>query len=192
MKVKNLALVAMLLTTCMAAPVGVGAESMPMEGEMQSHSMGGADGMNANAETGGKMGTMGPGMSSTSDLVPLRQTAESLGYKVTWNDQERSVMLEAPMGSGSMSDSKMMGDGKKVDDKKMMDNSMMMGGGTVKIVIDSKTFWHGGQSGMLDIAPLIVNEMTYVSRKFFETYVTMGMGMKTMEEKTMEEKSMMK
>ncbi|MEC0230639.1 copper amine oxidase N-terminal domain-containing protein [Paenibacillus alba] len=93
-----------------------------------------------------------------TQLVPLRQVAESLGFKVTWNGENRSVTL---MKSSMM----------------MEDKSMDMGTGYT-IRIDSKTFKAGDMDNMLMTAPMIVNDMTYVPKEFVDTYLVKEMMMK--------------
>jgi hypothetical protein len=54
------------------------------------------------------------------DLVPLRAVAESLGFSVKWNEQDRSVMLS----KGNMGMENKMGDEKKKMDDGMMEKGM--------------------------------------------------------------------
>jgi hypothetical protein len=104
-----------------------------------------------------------------SELAPLRQIAESLGFKVTWNGENRSVTLTKPM--------MMMMDDKKMEDKTMKDKNIDMGI-VYTIQIDSKTIQVGGMEGMLMVAPMIVNAMTYVPKEFVDTYLMKEMKMK--------------
>ncbi|OPH56138.1 hypothetical protein BC351_28620 [Paenibacillus ferrarius] len=93
-----------------------------------------------------------------TQLVPLRQIAESLGFKVTWNGESRSVTL---MKSTMM----------------MEDKSKDMGTGFM-IRIDSTTIKAGDMDNMLMTAPMIVNDMTYVPKEFVDTYLLKEMMMK--------------
>lgn len=106
-----------------------------------------------------------------NELAPLRQIAESLGFQVTWNDMTRTVTLMK-----SMDDKKMMED-KNRQDKMMTDKSMNMGG-TIMLHIDSKTISVGNKEEMLMVTPTIVNDMTYVSKEFIDTYLLEKMIMK--------------
>jgi len=90
-------------------------------------------------------------MQGGMELVPLRQVAESLGFKVSWNGQNRSVTLgmgdgmmdggmmgDEGMGDGMKDGSGMMGDG-------MMDDSMMGDEGMGDEMMDDKGMM-GGKS----------------------------------------------
>jgi hypothetical protein len=105
-----------------------------------------------------------------TELAPLRQIAESLGFKVTWNEGARSVTLTKMM----MEDNGMMDDNKK-DDKAMMDDKTMkdnmMAGNTFVLQIDNKSIKVGGTDDMLMFAPSIINDMTYVPKAFIDTYL---------------------
>lgn len=92
------------------------------------------------------------------ELAPLRQIAESLGYKVTWNGKARSVTLMKMM----MEDKTMM------EDKAMMDMTME---DTFVIHIDKKTIMVGGMNEMLMNAPAFVNGTVYVPKAFIDTYL---------------------
>jgi hypothetical protein len=96
-------------------------------------------------------------MKDGKDLAPLRQVAESLGYKVTWNDMDSSIAL-----------SKLP----KMDDKKM-DTSY-----SVTIKIASKTIMVGTTEKMLDYAPTIIKDKTYVTKEFVDMYLLNDMMMK--------------
>jgi hypothetical protein len=90
-------------------------------------------------------------MKDGMELAPLRQVAEFLGFKVTWNDMDRSIVL-----------TKMP----------MMDNKMMdMSSAITTIKIDSKTAMKGSMEAMLSYAPIIVNDMTYVNKEFVDMYL---------------------
>ncbi|WP_208607631.1 stalk domain-containing protein [Paenibacillus pectinilyticus] len=102
-------------------------------------------------------------MKDGTELVPLRQVAESLGFKVTWQDATRSIVLTKMM-MGDMGD-------KKMDDKGMMGDKHMMMGSTFVIQIDSMTIQDGGMAGMLMYAPMLINSMTYVPKAFVDTYL---------------------
>lgn len=101
-----------------------------------------------------------------TELAPLRQIAESLGFKVSWNEGARSVTLTKMM----MEDKGMMDDNKK-DDKAMMDDKTMMAGNTFVLQIDNKSIKVGGTDDMLMFAPSIINDMTYVPKAFIDTYL---------------------
>ncbi|BFT69474.1 stalk domain-containing protein [Paenibacillus sp. P36] len=105
-----------------------------------------------------------------TELAPLRQIAESLGFKVTWNEGARSVTLTKMM----MEDKGMMDD-KKKDDKAMMDDKTMkdnmMVGNTFVLQIDNKSVKVGDTDDMLMYAPSIINDMTYVPKTFIDTYL---------------------
>lgn len=111
-----------------------------------------------------------------TELVPLRQIAESLGFKVTWDNETRSIMLTKMMmeDKGMMEDKKM--DDKKMDDKSMMedktmkDNMMAMNNSFI-LQIDSKNIKVAGMEDMLMYAPSIINDMTYVPKAFIDTYL---------------------
>ncbi|MBA2939783.1 copper amine oxidase N-terminal domain-containing protein [Paenibacillus sp. CGMCC 1.16610] len=94
-----------------------------------------------------------------TELAPLRQIAESLGFKVTWDEETRSVTLTKMM----------MEDKAKIDDKTMKDN--MMSGNAIVLQIDSKSFKVGNTDDMLMYAPSIINDMTYVPKAFIDTYL---------------------
>jgi hypothetical protein len=124
------------------------------------------------------------------ELVALRPMAESLGYTVTWNDEERSVRLTYGMMDKSMTDKSMMNGG--MMDKSMTDKSMMNGGMmdqgmtdksmmsdgmyTVTIMIGSKAAMVSIKQQMLPYAPVILNSKTYVTKTFVDTYLA-GHGM---------------
>lgn len=99
-------------------------------------------------------------MKDGTELVPLREIAESLGFKVTWNGETRSVTLTKMM----MEDSGMM------EDKTMKENMMVMGN-TFVIQIDSKTIKVGMVDDMLMFAPTILNDMTYVPKELVDTFL---------------------
>ncbi|MFD0696035.1 stalk domain-containing protein [Paenibacillus sp. GCM10027628] len=104
------------------------------------------------------------------ELVPLRQVAEALGYKVMWNGENRSVMLtKMRMEDGKTMDDKKMED-KKMDDMTMKDGSMSMMD-SIAIQIDSKTIMIGKMEAMLMSAPTIMNDKTYVSKEFVDMYL---------------------
>ncbi|MBD0383583.1 copper amine oxidase N-terminal domain-containing protein [Paenibacillus sedimenti] len=104
------------------------------------------------------------------ELVPLRQVAETLGFKVTWNGEKRSVTL---MKMKMMMDDKKMED-KKMGDMTMKDDSMSMMDG-IAIHIDSKTIMAGNMEAMLMYAPTIINDKTYVSKDFVDMYLNKDM-----------------
>jgi hypothetical protein len=104
-------------------------------------------------------------MKDGTELVPLREIAESLGFKVTWNGESRSVILTKMM----MEDKGMMDD-KKMEDK-TKNESMMKMGNTFVIQIDSKTIKVGMMEDMLMFAPTILNDMTYVPKELVDTYL---------------------
>ncbi|SDO82414.1 Copper amine oxidase N-terminal domain-containing protein [Paenibacillus sp. yr247] len=108
-----------------------------------------------------------------NELAPLRQIAESLGFKVTWNDENRSVTLTKP----KMIDDISMMDDKKTEDKTMKDKNMDMGT-VITILIDSKTIKVGGMEDMLMVAPTIVTDKTYVPKEFVDTYLLKEIKMK--------------
>lgn len=112
------------------------------------------------------------------ELVPLRQIAESLGFKVIWNGENRSITLLklAMMDDKSMTNDKMMED-KTMSDKNMMEKKMDMYPEYI-IQIDSKNIRVGGMEEMLMVAPTILNEMTYISKEFVDTYLVKEMMMK--------------
>lgn len=104
-------------------------------------------------------------MKDGTELVPLREIAESLGFKVTWNGESRSVILTKMM----MEDKGMMDD-KKMEDKTKNESMMKMGNMFV-IQIDSKTIKVGMMEDMLMFAPTILNDMTYVPKELVDTYL---------------------
>ncbi|MDR7315203.1 copper amine oxidase N-terminal domain-containing protein [Brevibacillus nitrificans] len=89
-------------------------------------------------------------MNDMKGMVPLRKTAEMMGYDVTWNAQDRMVTLK-PKGM----------------------NDMM---GTIVLSIGNKKVTVNGMEQMLMSTPLIYNDMTYVGADFFESYVKKSMG----------------
>ncbi|WP_240421781.1 copper amine oxidase N-terminal domain-containing protein [Paenibacillus periandrae] len=93
-------------------------------------------------------------MKDGAELAPLRQIAESLGFKVTWNGEPRSITLTKVMMEG-----------------KGMMNNMMARGDTFVLQIDSKTIKVGGMDEMLMSAPSIIDDMTYVPKAFIDTYL---------------------
>lgn len=109
-------------------------------------------------------------MKDGAELAPLRQIAESLGFKVTWNGEIRSVTLTKMMEDKGMMDDKKMNDKDMKDDKTTKDNMMAIGS-TFVIQIDNKTIKVGGMDDMLMYAPAIINDMTYVPKAFIDTYL---------------------
>lgn len=105
-------------------------------------------------------------MQNGNELVPLRQVAELLGFKVTWQEETRSIVLTKMM----MGDMGMMDD-KKMDDKAMMGDKSMMAGSTIAIQIDSMRINSAGIDGMLMYAPVLINSMTYVPKAFVDSYL---------------------
>ncbi|OAS24395.1 hypothetical protein A8708_09270 [Paenibacillus oryzisoli] len=105
-------------------------------------------------------------MKDGMELVPLRQVAESLGFKVTWQDDTHSIVLTTMDGKGMMEDKNMMDDKGMMEDK---DKSMMMGH-TFHIQIDSKKITADGKEGMLTYSPMLIDSMTYVPKSFVEMY----------------------
>lgn len=105
------------------------------------------------------------------ELVPLREIAESLGFKVIWNGEARSVTLTKMMmeDKGTMDDKKM--DDKSVMEDKTMNESMMKMGTTFMIQIDSKVIKVGMMDDMLMFAPIILNDMTYVPKELIDSYL---------------------
>lgn len=110
-------------------------------------------------------------MKDGTELVPLREIAESLGFKVTWNGEARSVTLTKIMleDKGMMDDIKMEDKG-MMEDKTMKENMMTMET-TFVIRIDSKTIKVGMMDDMLMFAPTILNDMTYVPKELVDTYL---------------------
>jgi hypothetical protein len=106
-------------------------------------------------------------MQDGMEQVPLRQVAETLGYKVIWNDLDRSITL----AMAPKMDNKMM------DDKKMEDKMMDMGY-SVMLKIDSKTIMVGKMEKMLSYSPMIINDKTYVTKDFVDMYLVDSMMMK--------------
>ena len=100
-----------------------------------------------------------------TELVSLRQIAESLGFKVIWNGEARSVTLTKMM----MEDQKM--EDKDLMEEKTMKENMMALENTFVIQIDSKTIKVGMIDGMLMFAPTILNDMTYVPKELIDTYL---------------------
>ncbi|WP_261304501.1 copper amine oxidase N-terminal domain-containing protein [Paenibacillus andongensis] len=98
-------------------------------------------------------------MKDGTELVPLREIAESLGFKVTWDGETRSVTLMK-----SMTEDKGM-----MDDKTMKD--MVTMGNTFVIQIDSKTIKAGMMDNVLMVAPTILNDKTYVPKELVDTYL---------------------
>jgi hypothetical protein len=110
-------------------------------------------------------------MNDGMDLAPLRQVAESLGFKVTWNDMDRSILLnKVPSMDGKMMD-------KKTEDKPMADKMMDMGY-SVKIQISNKTIMVGAKENMIAYAPMIINDKAYVTKDFVDMYLLNEMMMK--------------
>lgn len=125
-----------------------------------------------------------------TELVPLREIAEKLGYSVAWNSEERSVTLTY-MGmmrddtmmedDGMMQDDMMMeDDGMMRDDTMMEDDGMMRDdmmmeesnmGMTIKVWIGLEMLTVDGKPGTLDTAPSIHRKRTYVSSSFVEKYL---------------------
>lgn len=113
-----------------------------------------------------------------TELVPLRQVAELLGFKVTWQDETRSIVLTKMMmgdmgtvGDKKMEDKSMMEDKSKLDDKAIMGDKSMMDGTTIVIQIDSMKMKSSGMDGILMYAPMLINSMTYVPKAFVDTYL---------------------
>ncbi|NOU75261.1 hypothetical protein GC098_28380 [Paenibacillus sp. LMG 31458] len=104
-------------------------------------------------------------MKDGTELVPLREIAESLGFKVTWNGENRSVTLTKMM----MEDKGMMDD-KKMEDK-TKNESMMKMGNTFVIQIDNKAIKVDMMDEMLMFAPTILNDKTYVPKELVDTYL---------------------
>ncbi|MCY9669167.1 copper amine oxidase N-terminal domain-containing protein [Paenibacillus alginolyticus] len=104
-------------------------------------------------------------MKDGTELVPLREIAESLGFKVTWNGENRSVTLTKMM----MEDKEMMDD-KKMEDK-TKNESMMKMGNTFVIQIDNKAIKVDMMDEMLMFAPTILNDKTYVPKELVDTYL---------------------
>ncbi|WP_171629285.1 stalk domain-containing protein [Paenibacillus plantarum] len=115
-------------------------------------------------------------MKDGTELVPLRQVAESLGFKVTWQDATHMIVLAKMGDKGMMEDKSKMGDKgmmedkNKMDDKGMMEDKMMKGH-TFSIQIDSKTIIVDGMEGMLMYTPMLIDSMTYVPKSFVEMYL---------------------
>ncbi|MGO4496345.1 stalk domain-containing protein [Paenibacillus sp. 2RAB27] len=115
-------------------------------------------------------------MKDGTELVPLRQIAESLGFKVTWQDDTHMIVL-AKMGDMGMKEDKMMDDKGKMEDKSMMDDKGMMEdknmmmGHTFSIQIDSTMITADGKEGMLMYTPMLIGSMTYVPKSFVEMYL---------------------
>ncbi|KRE45791.1 copper amine oxidase N-terminal domain-containing protein [Paenibacillus sp. Soil724D2] len=99
-------------------------------------------------------------MKEGTEFVPLRQIAESLGFKVTWNGEARSVTLMKMM----------MEDKGRMEDKTMKENMMEMGN-TFVIQIDSKVIKVGMMDNMLMSEPTILNDMTYVPKELVDIYL---------------------
>ncbi|MCD1259943.1 copper amine oxidase N-terminal domain-containing protein [Paenibacillus athensensis] len=129
-------------------------------------------------------------MQNGMELVPLRQVAESLGFKVSWNGQNRSVTLGMGMGMGDgmmgdgMKDGGMMGDegmgdgmkdGGMMGDDSMKDGMMNGKGRLLMIMIGSNMATIDGKSVELDYAPMIMHDKTYVSKAFVDMYLLGGM-----------------
>ncbi|TVX99789.1 copper amine oxidase N-terminal domain-containing protein [Cohnella terricola] len=111
------------------------------------------------------------------ELVALRQIAESLGYSVMWNKMDMSVTLTSTMmmsdGDSGMMDNSMTDKGmmdNSMTDKGMMDSSMD-NKYMVKVMIGSKTATVDMKKQMLNDAPVIMNNKTYVSTSFVEMYL---------------------
>ncbi|WP_199614581.1 stalk domain-containing protein [Paenibacillus alkalitolerans] len=100
-------------------------------------------------------------MKNGMELVPLRTIAESLGYTVMWNGDERSISLMYAV----MKDDKMMDD--KMMDDKMMDNKDY----TVKFSVNSDKFMAGMMEKMFSYKPVVMNGTTYVTKDFVEMYL---------------------
>ncbi|MDR6881728.1 copper amine oxidase N-terminal domain-containing protein [Bacillus sp. 3255] len=113
-----------------------------------------------------------------NELAPLRTVAESLGFKVEWNEANRSVALmkTMPMEDKSTMEDKSMVEDKTMKDQPMMDK-MMDKSSMITIFIDSKTITVGDVNEMLMVAPTIVNDMTYVPKEFIDTYLLKEMKM---------------
>lgn len=124
--------------------------------------------------------------------VGLREAAESKGYMVMWNAEERSVTLTMKSMKNSMTDMKMddsMTDMKTEDSKtdmKMedsmtdmkMEDSMtdmkmesMNGAKMIKLYIGKTTFAVDGKEMMLEMAPYIKDGRTYISKMFVDMYL---------------------
>jgi hypothetical protein len=126
-------------------------------------------------------------MKDNMDLVPLRQLAEAYGFQVKWNNDDRSVTLtlstmmdDKSMTDKSMTDKKMddtMTD-KDMKDKDMKDKPMADMAYTITIKIDDAKFMVGMSDKMLSHAPVIINNKTYVTKDFVETYLAAQMMMK--------------
>lgn len=106
-------------------------------------------------------------MKDGTELVPLRQIAESLGFKVTWQAETSSIVLAKMM----MEDKGMMDDKSMMEDKNMMKDKSMMTGSSIVIQIDSMTIKAEGMDGMLMYAPMLINSMTYVPKAFVDMYL---------------------
>jgi len=116
------------------------------------------------SNTGSGMG-MTMGMSDNTDMmmkngkayVPLRMLAETLGYQVMWNKDDKSITLKySGMGMGMMDKS---------------NNNMMKDMYTVKIMVDSTKVMVGMDTMMLDNAPTFMNNHVYVPKDFIAKYL---------------------
>ncbi|TBL70905.1 copper amine oxidase N-terminal domain-containing protein [Paenibacillus thalictri] len=133
--------------------------------------------MNNGMAMDGKM--MGTGskaemMMNGTTYVPLRMFAETLGYKVIWNGDERSItMTYMNMGMDK-------GMGTAMPDKTgqaMMDMKDMY---MVKIMLDSKDIMIGMDKNMLKNAPMLMDGEVYVTQDFIPMYLLAPFMMKSM------------
>jgi hypothetical protein len=117
-------------------------------------------------------------MENGMTLVPLRAAAESLGYKVQWNDMDRSVMLtmEQPMMEKPMTEKPMTD--KSMEDKSMMDKPMMDSMSSIVIRIGSNKATVNGMEIMMASSAVIKMDMTYVSRDLIDSYLMQDGAMK--------------
>jgi hypothetical protein len=102
------------------------------------------------------------------DIVPLRQLAESLGFKVAWSSMDRSITLTQGSTMGHTMEDSTMNDKKMEGDMKSMPYA-------VKIQIDSKKAIVGMKDSILTFTPMIINNKTYVSKDFIEMYLAQQM-----------------
>ncbi|UJF32428.1 copper amine oxidase N-terminal domain-containing protein [Paenibacillus hexagrammi] len=106
-------------------------------------------------------------MKDGMELVPLREIAESLGYQVIWGDENRSITINDKKDM-------MMDDSMK--DKTM--DGMMEKGHSWMLQIGSTSMKDGEAEVMLEVAPMIVNDMTYVPKEVVDQHLLQPMMMK--------------
>ncbi|QHW31122.1 hypothetical protein GZH47_09825 [Paenibacillus rhizovicinus] len=107
-------------------------------------------------------------MMDMKELVPLRMFADTLGYSIMWNKDDRSITLTY-MGM-NMGMSSMMG---AVEDMQMSNQPQMSMDDryTIKLMLDSKVIMVGMDKKMLKQSPMLMHGSVYISKDIVTSYL---------------------